>query len=86
MSHPVIFGMAIPASLTLDQVINALDASIDAGAWFEVDGICGHCYYVGTVYDANPDISGPLPVNPTSSCKECLLHRSLWTSYLETHP
>jgi hypothetical protein len=78
--------MALPVSLTLHQVIDALDASIDAGAWAEAEGICGHCYYVGAVYEANPDVLGPLPPNPISSCKECLVHRSLWDSYLETHP
>ncbi len=78
--------MAIPESLTLDQVVAALEASIEEGAWLNLEGICGHCYYVGTVYEANAEILGPLPPNPISSCKECLIHRSLWDSYLENNP
>ena len=78
--------MAIPEHFTLDQVIDALDVSIMAGAWNETDGICGHCYFVGEVYEADPDVYGPLPPNPVSSCKECLVHRALWNSYLENTP
>ena len=78
--------MPVPESMTIDQVVDALDTAIDVGAWKEVDGICGHCYYVGQVYVANPEIVGTLPENPVDSCKECLVHRSMWNSYLENNP
>jgi hypothetical protein len=78
--------MAIPASMTLDQVVDALDIAIDSGVWNEVDGICGHCYYVGEVYEPNPYMIDALPPEPISSCKECLVHRAMWNSYLENNP
>ena len=34
--------MPVPESMTIDQVVDALDTAIDVGAWKEVDGIWGH--------------------------------------------
>ena len=78
--------MGEPGILSLDQVILALEAAIDEGAWTQIENICGHCFYVGYVYEANPDIIGPLPEYSTASCKECLVHRALWNTYLSLHP
>ena len=78
--------MGEPSTLSLDQVILALEAAIDKGAWTETENICGHCYYVGNVYEANPDITGPLPEYSTATCKECLVHRALWNTYLTQNP
>ena len=43
--------------LQLDHVAISLEAAIDNGVWTEVDeGICEHCYAVGTVFEANDEL------------------------------
>ncbi|SVD12164.1 uncharacterized protein METZ01_LOCUS365018 [marine metagenome] len=77
-----------PQTLQLDHVILALEAAIDEGAWTESEGICGHCFAVGEVYSADPDLVLLLTNNPDPCdiCKECLIHRAIWNTYLEVYP
>ncbi len=75
--------------LQLDHVTISLEAAIDNGVWTEVDeGICEHCYSVGKVFEANDELMATLAniQNPSIICKECLIHRTLWNSYLEIYP
>ncbi len=75
-------------ALSLDHVLLQLEVAIEQGAWTECSGICGHCYDVGTVYLADPDLMEVFngPTDPMLICKECIVHRSLWTTYLDTYP
>lgn len=75
-------------TLQLDHVILSLEAAIDAGAWKEEPGICGHCFDVGIVYAADPDLTAMFSpdTDPTLVCKECLVHRALWKTYLQINP
>jgi hypothetical protein len=75
--------------LQLDHVAISLEAAIDQGVWREVDdGICEHCYSVGTVFEANGELMATMVniKNPANICKECLIHRTLWNAYLDIYP
>ena len=75
--------------LQLDHVAISLEAAIDNGVWTEIDeGICEHCYSVGTVFEANDELMATLAniQNPANICKGCLIHRTLWNSYLDIYP
>ncbi len=72
-------------TLSLDEVTAALHAAIDNGAWLREEGICGHCYNCGDVYLASRSIfSFRDEFQIAAVCMECLVHRSLWNTYLET--
>ena len=75
--------------LQLDHVAISLEAAIDKGVWTEIDeGTCEHCYSVGTVFEANDELMATLGniKNPANICKGCLIHRTLWNSYLDIYP
>jgi len=75
--------------LQLDHVTISLEAAIDQGVWTEIDeGICEHCYFVGVVFEANDELMATLAKieNPATVCKGCLIHRTLWKSYLDIYP
>ena len=75
-------------NLSLLKVTLALEAAIDKGAWAEEEGICGHCYAIGEVFQADRELATQhAPDMPLiATCKECLIHRSLWKTYLEVYP
>jgi|TARA_Y100000296_G_scaffold70961_1_gene86044 hypothetical protein len=77
--------METPDTLSIDKMTAAFHAAIDSGAWKCEDGICGHCYNCGDVFLANRNIfSFQEGINTAPVCMECLIHRSLWNTYLET--
>ena len=75
-------------NLSLLKVTLALEAAIEKGAWAEEEGICGHCYSIGEVFQANVELAYQYSPNMPliSTCRECLIHRSLWNTYLEVYP